>query len=76
MKTLLSVNITESYLVNQFAIGGLSCHRSWPSCSRSKQSAFDRRGRHLPGRNDLIRTIHSLRNAVIGSMRPAPRAGM
>jgi hypothetical protein len=37
---------------------------------------FDRRGGHLPRRNDLKRTIHSLRNAVIGSMRPALRAGM
>jgi len=41
-----------------------------------KQSGLDRRGGHLPRRNDLKRTIHSLRNAVIGSMRPAPRAGM
>jgi hypothetical protein len=41
-----------------------------------RQSPLDRRGGHLPRRNDLKRTIHSLRNAVIGSMRPAPRAGM
>jgi hypothetical protein len=40
------------------------------------QSPLDRGGGHLPRRNDLKRTIHSLRNAVIGSMRPAPRAGM
>ena len=40
-----------------------------------RQSPLDRRGGHLPRRNDLKQTIHSLRNAVTGSMRPARLAG-
>jgi hypothetical protein len=41
-----------------------------------RQSPLDRRSGHLPRRNDPKRTVHSLRNAVTGSMRPARRAGM
>src|SRR5580698_3742877 len=43
-------------------------HRFQMRYTKSAKAPFDRRGGHLPRRNDLKRTIHSLRNAVIGSM--------
>jgi hypothetical protein len=75
MKTLLSINITDSYLATSLRSAGSLPVRG-PVARDRGQTPFDRRGGHLPRRKDLQQTIHSLRKAVIGSMRPAPRAGM
>jgi hypothetical protein len=62
-----------------FGRGAGRCRDRPAECRAGKrdrrQSPLDRRSGHLPRRNDLKQTIHSLRNAVTGSIRPARLAG-